>query len=337
MQKKNLKDDLTILVCSCDAYADLWNPFFTLFKKYWPFRDVPIILNTESKNFSFDGLDIKCIHSPSEKRYGKRMLNALSNIKTKYVLLLLDDFFLRKPVSEENIFQIINWMKSDKNIAYFSCEPSPTYASYEVNKYPGFKRVPPASDYTLNMQAAIWQTKILKEFWRPSATPWEWETIYNPLILKHPEHKFYCPIHSKDSFLDYGHYAYGDIWGVYRGKWVTEDVDPLFKKENIEVDYSIRGIYPEKMVFKNESVDTISSVSSIYAETHLGNSSVKSLGDIFARLKKFCEIRSFLELPFYIGYEVHRIIKTILKKSMLDNYFTYILKKERKRFLSSSK
>ncbi len=296
MQNKNLKDELTILVCSCDAYEDLWNPFFTLLKKYWPFRDVPIMFNTESKSFSFDGLDIECIHSPSEKRYGKRMLNALSTIKTKYVLLLLDDFFLRKPVLEESIFQIINWMDTDENIAYFSCEPSPTYTSYEVNKYPGFKRIPPASDYTLNMQAAIWRTKALKEFWRPSATPWEWETIYNPLILKYPKYKFYCPIHPKNSFLDYGHYAYGDIWGVYRGKWVVKDVEPLFKKENIKVDYLSRGIYPEKRGLKSESTDTLSSINSIYAETHLVNSSVKSLRDVFSRLKKFCEIRFFFRI-----------------------------------------
>lgn len=337
MQKKNLKDDLTILVCSCDAYADLWNPFFTLFKKYWPFRDVPIILNTESKNFSFDGLDIKCIHSPSEKRYGKRMLNALSNIKTKYVLLLLDDFFLRKPVLEENIFQILNWMKADKNIANFSCEPSPTYASYEVNKYPGFKRVPPASDYTLNMQAAIWQTKILKGFWRPSATPWEWESIYNTLILKHPDYKFYRPIHPENAFLDYGHFAYGDIWGVYRGRWVIEDVEPLFKKENIKVDYSNREIYPGKNVLENESTDTISSLLNIYTGTHLINPSIETVRHIFTRLKIFCEIRNFLELPFLFVYEIYRIIKTIFRKSLQDSYFAHLLKKERKRFLSSNK
>ena len=336
MQKIDLKNNLTILVCSCDNYEDLWNPFFTLLKKYWPsVSDIPIVLNTESKNFVFDGLNITCNHSFAEKRYGKRMLNTLSNIKTKYVLLLLDDFFLRKSVSEEKLCQILDWMENDKDIAYFNCENSYTYTSYEVNKYPGFKRLPPANDFTLNMQAAIWRTKILKEFWRPSASPWEWETIYNPLILEHPNYKFYCTTKYENSFLDYGHYAYGDVWGVFRGKWVMSDVESLFKKENINVDYSIRGVYKENNVI--EHINGNVPPNKDYANTHLKNSTIKSFSDVLLRLKKFCEIRSPLELPLYIFYETYRIIKTISTKSMQDSYFTYLLQKERKRFMSSKK
>lgn len=332
MQKQDLKNNLTILVCSCDSYEDLWNPFFTLLKKYWPtVSDIPIVLNTESKNFAFDGLDIICCHSVAEKRYGQRMLNTLSSIRTKYVLLLLDDFFLRKPVSEEKLCQILDWMEKDKDIAYFNCESSYTYTGYEVDKYPGFKRIPPANDFTLNMQAAIWQTEILRDFWKPSASPWEWETIYNPLILNYPNYKFYCTTKFENSFLDYGHYAYGDIWGVYRGKWVMDDVEPLFKKENINVDFSIRGFY------QTENINSSLSSDNIYSNTHLKNSTIKSFSDVCARLKKFCEVRSCLELPLYVFFEAYRIIKTIATKTMQDSYFTYLLKKERKRFMSSKK
>lgn len=69
---------------------------------------------------------------------------------------------------------------------------------------------------------------------------------------------------------------------------------------------------------------------------YLKNSTIKSFSDVMARLKKFCEIRSFLELPLYISYEIYRIMKVVFKKKELsDNYFTYLLEKERKRFLSS--
>ena len=343
MQNGNLNKDLTILVCSCDAYEDLWTPFFTLLKKHWTSLDLPIVLNTESKNFKLDGLDIKCIHSPFEKRYGQRMINALSTIKTEYVLLLLDDFFLRKPVSEERINQIINWMKDDQHIAYFNCDCLPTYIDYEMDKFPGFKRLPPACDYTLNMQAAIWRTKILKEFWRPSASPWEWETIYNLLILNYPKYKFYCANQLKNSFLDYGHCAYGDIWGVYRGKWVIEDVEPLFEREGIKIDYLARGVCKEvRNVEKSEKVSERDNSIIVYpiinssSGNGLNNSTIKSFSDVLARLKKFCEIRSFLELPLYISYEIYRIMKAVFtKKELSDNYFTYLLEKERKRFLSS--
>ncbi len=311
-----LKDKLTVLVCSCDAYEDLWDPFFTLLKKYWPSFDLHIIFNTESKSVSFDGLNIECVHSPSEKRYGKRMLNALSRVKTKYVLLMLDDFFLRKPVNHQTIDQVISWLDADDNIAYFNCESKATYTDYELDRFPGFKGIPPANDYTLNMQAAIWRTEILKGFWLPDVSPWEWETLCNVLCLREPRYKFYCADHPQNAFLDYGHYACGDIWGVYRGKWIIEDVGPLFEKENINVDFSIRGVCSKD--YKNAP-------------------SNKNLTSILKRLKRFCQIRSFIELPLYIGFEINRVIRALLKHPTETNYITYLLEKERKRFMSSQR
>ncbi len=36
--------ELAILVCSCDKYADVWEPFFKLFFKFWPDCPYPIYL-----------------------------------------------------------------------------------------------------------------------------------------------------------------------------------------------------------------------------------------------------------------------------------------------------
>ena len=41
--------------------------------------------------------------------------------------------------------------------------------------------------------------------------------------------------------LDYGYYPAPR--GVYRKKWVVEDVDPLFAEHGILIDYNVRGIY----------------------------------------------------------------------------------------------
>ena len=50
---------MTMLVNSCDAYEDLWQPFFTLLKRYFAPLDMRILLNTESKDFRFEGLNIE--------------------------------------------------------------------------------------------------------------------------------------------------------------------------------------------------------------------------------------------------------------------------------------
>jgi hypothetical protein len=207
-------------------------------------------------------------------------------------------------------------MDADKNIAYFSCEPLATYADYEVDTYPGFKRVPPANNYTLNMQAAIWNTEILKGFWSPDPTPWEWENFYTLLTLKKPQYKYYCVTHPENSFLTYGHYTTGDIWGVYRGKWVVEDVKPLFNKEGIEMDFSVRGLYSKDVPSQQTK---------------------KSFSDVLRKCKVFSHVRNVFEVPLYAGTEFYRIIRMLLKHPTDRNYVTYILDKERKRFISSTK
>lgn len=238
-----LKNKLTILVNSCDAYEDLWNPFFTLLRKYWEDKSVRIVLNTESKFFSLEGITIDCI-SCIDKNYSTRIRNALSHIHTEYVLILLDDFFLRRPVDLDRIEQIIKWMDADEEIVYFNSDCTEVYADWEVDKYPGFRRIPPGAEYVLNLQAAIWRTKDLLSYWDRSVSPWEWEGIVS-LRTINDKKKFYCTTSWENAICDYGYMSEG--MGVFRGKWVLDDVKPLFEREEIDVDFTQRGIYdPEK-------------------------------------------------------------------------------------------
>lgn len=238
----NIKEKVSVLVCSCDSYEDLWYPFFKLFKKYWTLQEVDIYLNTESKNFSFEGLTIKGIHPENKNAlYGERMLYALSRIETEYVILFLDDFFLRKEVDSEHIMQIIQWMDEEKDIVCFNQDCLKTYADWEVDKYPGYRRLPWGTDYTLNMQVAVWRRDKFIKYWKKNVSPWEWEEYCNALTYSRTKDKFYGLTSYTNSFCDYGFNIKG--MGVYHGKWVIDDVAPLFEKEKISVDFSVRGVY----------------------------------------------------------------------------------------------
>lgn len=308
-----LQDKLTILVCSCDKYEDLWTPFFTLLKKYWDTDGIKIILNTETKGFSFDGLDIQCVHTEKAMSYGARMLNALSHIRTKYVLALLDDFFIRSTVDNARLEQIINWMEADSDIVYFNCDINKTYIDWEVDKYPGFRRIPPGNDYILSMQAAIWRTNQLKKHWRPDVTPWEWELLCNVLPSKRADLKYYCVTDLKYSFIDYGYNP--DGMGVFRGKWVIEDVKPLFEREGIMVDYTKRGIYnasePHQIISNAE--DRKSRYSRIYR--CLGWQDVLK----YFLFLKWCKVKRILGMPVphynYFKHLQDRAKVNFLKKS----------------------
>lgn len=302
------KDSLyTLLVNSCDAYEDSWIPFFSLLAKYWNPVDIHILLNTETKSFSFDGLDIECIHSSVGCPYGKRMKNALSFVNTPYVFVLLDDFFIRKPVDIDRIDKVISWMEADPDIACFTSDCTKTYANWELNKYPGFRRVPPGNPFTLNLQAAIWRTNIFRSYWLPNVSPWEWEEYSNVLTISRPKHKFYCTTDWKYALCDYGYASSG--MGIYHGQWVIDDVAPLFEKEQIIVDFSIRGSY-----------------SGVQSRQDIG--SPESRNALLSRVYRCLGLGGTLS---FLLFCVTKRIPGSLSATQRD-YFTFLIERARKKF-----
>ena len=110
----------------------------------------------------------------------------------------------------------------------------------EVDRYPGYRRLPAGNRYTLNLQAAVWRTAKFAAYWQHKVSPWDWEERCNVLTAAHPRDKFYCVTREDARFLDYGYHG-GQWMGICHGQWVESDVVPLFEKEGIEVDFSKRG------------------------------------------------------------------------------------------------
>ncbi len=312
-----IQDKLTILVNTCDAYCDLWEPFFFLLKKYWNPQKYHIILNTETKDFQYEGLNIECVHSNPIWPYGKRIKKALLHVKTEYVLVLLDDFFIRTHVNEDRLCEIINWMENDTKIVYFNCDVNRLYANWDQDTYPGFRRIPPANDYTLNLQAAIWRTKKFKSYWLPNVTPWEWETKCNVLTYTRKNDKFYTCIEPKFMFLKYGHEQYGDIWGVYRGKWVLEDILPFFQNEGILIDSSKRSSY--SMTNQDKVNDVSSNIQKI------------------PNFKDIIKYMGVTALPGFALFKLFCIALRCINKRTNENYFEFMKYEIQYRFKKKHK
>lgn len=239
-----LKNKITILVCSCDSYCDLWPPFFKLLKKYWSNNECKIILNTETKQYSYPGLNIETF-SLGKESYGKRMLDHINRIDTPFVLLLLDDFFLRRNVEEDVLCKLIEMMENNENIAAMTFDENPYYDRKEES-YLGFVKLLRCAPYKLNMQAGIWRVDSFKKYWAPNDNPWIWEIFVNYLTYDSTD-VFYALKNREIAPIYYGYNTNG--MGVYRGKWVIQDVKPLFDKNDIVIDYTKRGIYiPEEAV-----------------------------------------------------------------------------------------
>ena len=108
----------TILVNSSDGYNDCWDPFFTLFNKYWPDCNAPIMLNTEYKSYNFFGLDVKAsqVNLGFNRRltWSECLIEAIKKIDTPLILYFQEDYFIEKDVMVETINEFATKMLQEK-------------------------------------------------------------------------------------------------------------------------------------------------------------------------------------------------------------------------------
>lgn len=244
---------MTILFCSCDKYKDLWDPFFTIFKDQWNDCQYEILINTESETYHFEGLDIRTLslYKKGERvPYGKRMIDHITAIRTKYTMIVLDDFFLRDKVNESIIDTILNYMDKNTNIECIRLTPYQHRETYDrcvpSKELPGFYHVSKCSEYKLNFQVCIWRTDRLLGYWREDDDPWRWEVFAN--ITSFDSSGFMVVGEEVGPILDYGYKVNGQpLSDVYRGKWVMENnLVGLFEEHGLSVDFSLRGAYKKE-------------------------------------------------------------------------------------------
>lgn len=231
------KEDCTIIVNSCDKYEEAWYPFFELLKKFWPNRKADIILNTEKKQYRHEGLTVCCVNYSGVGEWSDRLIHVLKAVDSRYVILLLEDFFLQGYVDQKEIDYCISCMKKNENIAVFYFkhitghdEPSSVYKQY--NKMDVHKK------YIINCQAALWEKSALLEFLVQGESPWKMEEEGHLRLETTKE--FYCSKMGtyKNSSQDVFNYLWAAEtgYGICKSKWLWNN-KYLFRKYNIKVNY----------------------------------------------------------------------------------------------------
>jgi glycosyltransferase involved in cell wall biosynthesis len=218
-----------VLIMSCDKYQDLWQPFFTLYNKYWK-HDYKTYIGTETK---------ECKYATTIKTQGvwsKRVREALEQIDSEYIIFLLDDFFFHREVDQTRIEYVLS--QFDKETASVNLEQA--YDEQDIEStLKGFKLRQNKRPYLNSCQPTIWNRKKLIERLQKDQTPHEWElsTVDSP-------YKHY--INAEELVFDIGYYKERKPWCVVQGKWAVECRD-LFKRENIDVDFNQRGFFDMKL------------------------------------------------------------------------------------------
>jgi hypothetical protein len=171
-------DDVTIIVQSCDKYEVLWKPFYQLLFKHWPSlltenKDVPILMITNKKEYKDPR--ITNIKIENEISWSDNMLTVLQHVKTKFVIILLEDYYITH-FDESRLNEIMNIMRHD-NIAYVQLSVNdaryctgPQYPGIEGVRYKGRY-----DNYAASLQACAWVTDDLRHILKPGEGIWLFE------------------------------------------------------------------------------------------------------------------------------------------------------------------
>lgn len=217
----------TVLAPSCDAYSDLWRPFFTQFFRHWPDCPFPVCLGSNQQ--TYDDPRVTTIAAEHGNNWTNRVRDQLRKIDTPYVLMILEDFFLRSRVPTAEVLSCLTFIhETGGHMVRLVPRPTP---DVPVPGQPAFGHILPGSPYRLSTQAAIWRRETLIAMMRDNESIWQFELAGSPRSAAMPE-GFYAVW---KSVMTYGHHV------VERGKWFR-NAAAEFGPMKIGCDFTRRGI-----------------------------------------------------------------------------------------------
>ena len=223
----NKNPDCTVVVASCDKYADLIGPFATLWRKFWPDCPFETVLVTETAPAEAEAFD-RVVACGDGTNWCSRLVMALGQIATPSVILLCDDYYLNAPVDTSLVLKRLEQAKRFDAVN-LRMIPNP------VTKIPfreGLREYAKNTAYCIATQAGIWNREFLAKLAKDKSSIWEFER-YGSFDLADETRPILGTPTKEFPFVD----------AVHKGCWETFGVQVL-KDNGIVYDFSKRGLPP---------------------------------------------------------------------------------------------
>lgn len=239
-----MQDGYTVFVCSSDRFADCWNPFFSLFKKFWPGFSGEILLATETQSYQFPGLTITCPCVQKDTRreltWSEIIYKSLDHVKTSHILLFLEDYFLKGPVDAQRLEQHFQRMRQE-NFDHQMLISMP--GNNLPTPWPDLVERAKDAPYRISTQTGFWKTAVIRQYLRMHESPWQFEHWGTRRAARRND-RFYA-IHPDDININGYIINYYIRGAVTKGRW-QPTVPEFLKTHELELpDFSIRGFYDD--------------------------------------------------------------------------------------------
>ena len=226
-----------IVIMTSDKYRDVWTPFYHLMEKYWADCTYPIYHISE-REVPATSFPIHHIESRPGNSWNQTLSSALKRIPENFILLLLADFFLLRPVDTSRIEKYIRILE-EENVAFIRIFPCPG-PHYDYKNYVDIGLIEKKTPYSISTQATIWNKNDLEFFIGKFRDDSELEILGSQRSDELEKDLLSVTVIDKTSKLEDQNYAFTYLCtAVIQGKW-NRSAAELCARENIDLDLSYR-------------------------------------------------------------------------------------------------
>lgn len=195
------KNQVALIVHSCDRYQLLFTGFGYFFKANWDF-EIPFRYYFASETLDVDIPGFQNIKS-GKGQWSDRLLKLLDQIEEEYILYFQEDMWLNKPVDKGffvtllSLTQEHSWVQVKLNSsAVFKTTQTPFW----IKGFNVARLINPQSQYLMSHQITLWNKQFLKAQLKPNEHPWRNERRGTKRLRRqNPE------IYHVDYFAENGH------------------------------------------------------------------------------------------------------------------------------------
>ena len=215
-----LKTKMTMLILSCELFSDLWDAHVHQLEEFWGDRDMDTYIVTDKpRETNFE--HVKVIAAGEGVEFTDRLKYALEQIKSEYIFITLDDYFLRKKVSNESIELLVDLMDK-QNYDYIRLFKRPTKSKgKKVEGYKKINDIKTERNYSVNLYSGIWRKDFLYSTLREALNPWVYEVRLHNVAV---ELGAKCAVSNNREFV---------ILDVVRKGKILNKANNYFKKHDI--------------------------------------------------------------------------------------------------------
>jgi len=241
-----------VVVTSCSAYNQVWMPFFTLFRRYWPDCPYPVYFLTDVENcgipgapwmvdsigqYAGGGSPVFTYTEPTDLGWCANFVRLMKFVKENRIILFQEDFLLTAPVDTPVVRRLVRYAH-DSDAGCLRLMPCPG-PDREWRRDSFLGEIGMEASYRVSLQLAIWDKRLIVELVSRVASPWLMERHGSALTRasKQP----FLSVH-RESYWEPGGPVPYFITAVTRGKWEKGALE-LLRKEGIPMD-GITGRIP---------------------------------------------------------------------------------------------